>query len=172
MTIARVVLLLACLSIQLFADGGTIILQKQAGDFEITVFSKSEVIRGGSNDLSVLVQRPDRSTVMDATVLLHLERTQNTGEIMRLTGFATHGKATDKMLYATAINIPATGQWHLNVDVSSGGKHANASGVINVLAPAPPLQNYWPIVAMVPLLMIAFVINRRLRAKFRARMNS
>ncbi len=155
----------------LFADGGTVVFHKQAGDFDVTVFSKSEAVRAGTNDLSVMVQRQgDKSTVMDATVLLHLQRTNtSSGEIMRLTGIATHARATNKLLYAATVNIPSTGIWQLDADVTSGGKNALVSGEINVLPPQPPMVNYWPYVAMVPALAIAFLINRKLRAKFRAR---
>jgi hypothetical protein len=73
------------------------------------------------------------------------------------------------LLYAASINIPSTGQWRLETDVSSEGKNGIATGQMNVLPPSPPIQNYWPFVAMVPLLAIAFIINRKLREKFRAR---
>jgi hypothetical protein len=151
------------------ADGGTILFHKTAGDFDVTVFSKSEAVRAGSNDLSVVVQRRDNTTVMDATVLLRLERVQGDGQIMRLTSIATHAKATNKTLYAATVNIPSTGQWRLDADVTGGGKNGIATGEINVLAPQPPMQSYWPFVAMVPLLGIAFIVNRKLRQRFRAR---
>jgi hypothetical protein len=157
------------LSMLLAADGGTVLFHGQAGDFDVTVFSKSEAVRAGANDFSVLVQGSDHATVMNATVLLQLGRSQNSGEIMRITGIATHAKATNKMLYASTVNIPATGKWSLDVNVTSDGKNGIAAGQIYVLPPAPPIQNYWPLVLMVPLLGLAFVINRRLRARFRAR---
>lgn len=163
--------LIAMAAGMLWADGGTVLFHKSTGDFEVTVFSKSDVTRAGENDLSVMVQRPDNSTVMDATVLLRLEETQTTGEIMRVTSVATHAKATNKTLYAAMVNIPSTGRWKLEADVSSGGKHGVASGEMQVMAPLPPMQNYWPFVAMVPLMGIAFLINRKLREKFRARMS-
>lgn len=154
------------------ADGGTVLFHKPAGDFDVTVFSKSEALRAGDNDLSVMIQRLDNTLVMDATVLLRLERAQAGGEIVRLTGIATHAKATNKTLYAATVNIPSTGQWRLEADVTSGGKNSAATGQINVLPPQPPMQNYWPFVAMVPLLGIAFIINRKLRERFRARSHS
>ena len=170
MTLLRTVSSFFLLSFLLLADGGTVLFHKPAGDFDITVFSKSESVRAGENDLSVMVQRrADNSTVMDATVLLHLERAQPSGEIMRLTGIATHAKATNKLLYAATVNIPSTGVWALAADVTSGAKNGIAAGQLNVLGPVPPLQNYWPFVAMVPLLAIAFIINRKLREKFRPR---
>jgi hypothetical protein len=153
----------------LLADGGTVLFHQQTADFDVTVFSKSEAVRAGSNDLSVMVQQADHSTVMNATVLLHLELKQTSGDILRLTSIATHAKATNKILYAASVNIPATGNWHLEADVSSDGKSAVASGQIPVLPPLPPVVNYWPYVAMVPALGIAFIINRKLRERFRRR---
>lgn len=166
----RCLFFLMIVSKLLMADGGTMLFHQRAGDFDVTLFSKSEAVRAGANDLSVMVQRLDNSTVMDATVLIRLQHTQSDGEIMRITGIATHAKATNKTLYAANINIPATGQWQVDADVTSGGKNAVAIGRINVLAPQPPMQNYWPLVAMVPLLGIAFIINRKLREKMRARL--
>jgi hypothetical protein len=152
----------------LLADGGTVVFHKPAGDFDVTVFSKSEAVRAGINDLSVMVQRRDNSAVMDATVLLHLEKTQS-GQITRLTAICRHDKATNKLLYASSVNIPSTGTWRLTADVTSGGHNGMASGTIDVFAPLPPVVNYWPYVAMVPALAVAFIINRKLRARFRAR---
>jgi hypothetical protein len=160
---------LSALSIQLWADGGTVLFHKPAGDFDVTVFSKSEAARAGMNDLSVMVQRPDHSTVMDATVLLHLELHQPNGDILRLTSIASHAKATNKMLYASPVNIPATGTWNLSADITSQGKTGTAAGYLQVQPPLPPVANYWPYVAMVPALGVAFLINRKLRQRYRPR---
>jgi hypothetical protein len=162
-------LLLSLIASLAWADGGTVLFHKPAGDFDITLFSKSEAVRAGINDLSVLVQRPDHSTVMDATVLLHLEQKQTSGDILRLTAIATHAKATNKTLYAVPFNIPATGSWHLEADITSQGKTGIATGEITVLPPLPPVVNYWPYVAMVPALGVAFLINRKLRQRYRPR---
>jgi hypothetical protein len=167
--VARVLLLLALVPAFALADGGTVILHKNAGDFDVTVFSKSEAVRAGVNDLSVMVQRADHSEVMDANVLLHLETTQTDGAIARLTAIATHAKATNKLLYASSVNIPSSGKWKLEADVTSQGHNGVANGEIDVLPPQPPVANYWPYVAMVPALGVAFLINRKLREKFRAR---
>jgi hypothetical protein len=165
----RLLSLLALIATLSFADGGTVLFHKSAGDFDITVFSKSETVRAGINDLSVMVQRPDHATVMDATVLLHLKQTQSSGDITRLTAIATHAKATNKMLYAAPLNIPSTGAWILDADVTSQGKTGVATGQLQVLPPQPPVVNYWPYVAMVPALAVAFLINRKLRERYRPR---
>ena len=167
--ILRSALFLLMLSKLAMADGGTVLFHRTAGDFDITVFSKSEAAHAGINDFSVMVQGHDNNTVMEATVLVRLKQLQSDGQIMRLTGIATHKKATNKMLYGTAVNIPSTGRWQLEAEVISGGKSALATGEVNVLPPQSPMENYWPFVAMVPLLGIAFIINRKLREKFRAR---
>ena len=116
------------LSNLVWADGGTILFHKTAGDFDVTVFSKSEAVRAGSNDLSVMVQRRDNTVVMDATVLLQLKRVEADGQILRLTSIATHAKATNKTLYAATVNIPSTGRWQLDADVTAGGKNGIEPG--------------------------------------------
>ena len=51
----------------LFADGGIVQFQKQAGPFFVTVFSAPVPLRVGAADLSVMVQKADdRSEVLDA----------------------------------------------------------------------------------------------------------
>ncbi len=162
-----VVLVVGCAAV--WADGGTVLFRKAAGDFDVTVFSKSEALRAGVNDLSVMVQRADHSTVMDANVLLHLTLKQPTGEILRLTSIANHKNATNKLLYAATVNIPATGSWKVEAEVTADKKTETAGGEIQVLAPLPPAENYWPYIAMVPAVGIAFLINRKLRERFRAK---
>ena len=162
-------LLLIAATTLLYADGGAVLFHRPAGDFDVTVFSKSEALRAGLNDISVMVQRGDHTTVMNATVLLHLSQTSSTGDITRLTAIATHAKATNKLLYAAPVNIPTTGSWRLDAEVSSDGRSGQATGQLPVLNPLPPVVNYWPYVAMVPALGVAFLINRKLRERYRAK---
>ena len=157
------------LAINVWADGETILFHKQADDFDIALFSHLDAMRAGKNDVSVLIQDRGHSTVMNATVLLHLSQIRNMGEITRLTSIATHAKATNKTMYGAPLNIPATGKWNLQVEVSNNGKTVSASTEISVLPPLPPVVNYWPYVAMVPALGVAFLINRKLRERYRVK---
>ena len=155
-------LLTTCL---LWADGGKLILRQQAGPLTISVFCSPETARVGAVDLSVMVQRTqDQSSVTDADVKVRLTHSGVDG-ISDVFAPATHAKATNKLLYAAQVNLPATGTWKLAADAQSRAGSAEVAGQLVVLPPATPLQSYWPFFAVVPLLIVLFLINQRLRKK-------
>lgn len=157
------ILLLLAATQFLRADGGKIQLQKQAGPFVITLFSDPSVVRVGRVDLSVLCQKSsDQSTILDATVFLHLTKPDG-AEIVEFTLPATHGAATNKTLYAAHLDLPTAGKWKVKVDVRRGGDEASVTGDVNVLPKESLLLTYWPFFIIVPLIALLFAINRRLR---------
>ena len=165
----RDALILFVLAVQiLVADGGTILFRRASGNLDVTVLSKADKLRVGDNDISVLVQRRDKSTVLDASVLVHLTKRID-GDVTRITGIANHAKAANKLLYATTIKVPSEGRWELTTDVNAHGESISINGPIQVEPPSPPIASYWPYVAMVPLAAVAFFLNRWLRQRFRAK---
>jgi hypothetical protein len=148
-----------------FADGGTIILRKQAGPLTISVFGSPEPLRVGAGDLSVMVQKSDdNSSVLDANVKLRLSHSSSEG-ISEVFAPATHANATNKLLYAARVNLPAQGVWKLVAIVDSKLGNAEVAGEINVMPPQPPIVAYWPYFAVVPLIIVLFVINQWLKSK-------
>lgn len=157
------VLLLVAGEHLLWADGGKVQLQKQAGPFLLTLFSDPSEIRVGRVDLSVLCQKSeDKSTVLDAKVFLHLTKPGGV-EIVEFTLPATHEAATNKTLYAAHLDLPSPGKWRVKVDARRGTDEASVSGDLNVLPKEPLLVTYWPFFVIVPLIALLFAINRRLR---------
>ena len=149
----------------LLADGGTLILQKQAGPLTISIFSSPEPLRTGPGDLSVMVQRSaDKSSILDADVKLHLTQANPNG-IMEVFSPATHANATNKLLYASRVNIPAQGVWKLTATIGSKLGSAEVAGEITVLPPQPPMLKYWPYFALVPVIIVLFAINQSLKRK-------
>jgi hypothetical protein len=147
----------------LWADGGKVQLQKEAGPFLITLFSDPSEVRIGRVDLSVLCQKSgDKSTILDAKVFLHLTKPGG-AEIVEFTLPASHEAATNKTLYAAHLDLPSPGKWKVKVDVRRGGDEASVSGDLNVLPKEPLLVSYWPFFVIVPLIALLFAINRRLR---------
>jgi hypothetical protein len=145
------------------ADGGKVLLQRQAGPFLITLFSDPSVVRVGRVDLSVLCQKSgDKSTILDAKVFLHLTKPGG-AEIVEFTLPATHQAATNKTLYVSHLDLPTPGKWKVKVDASRGGDEASVTGDLNVLPKEPLLLTYWPFFLVVPLIALLFAINRRLR---------
>ncbi|MFL6464995.1 MAG: hypothetical protein ACJ73N_11375 [Bryobacteraceae bacterium] len=146
------------------ADGGTVILQKRSGPFMITLFSEPTPVRVGRADLSVMCQKAeDNSPILDAKVLLHLRRPSNSAEIIEFTLPAKHESASNKLLYAAALDLPSPGNWKVNVDVERNGILASVGGSLTVLEKQPAIVTYWPFFIIVPLVALLFAINRRLR---------
>ncbi len=159
----RLSALLVATTSSLFADGGTVQLQKQVGPFLVTVFSEPVPVRVGRVDLSVLCQQiADKSPVLDAHVLFHLRRPGG-GEILSYTLPARHSDATNKMLYAASTNLPSAGIWQLGVDIERQKTLVSTYGSLKVLDKQPPLATYWPYFVMLPLLVVLFAVNRWLR---------
>lgn len=155
--------LLFAIQSNLWADGGKVQLQTQAGPFLITVFSDPSQVRVGRVDLSVLCQKSeDKSTVLDAKVFVHLTKPGGS-EIVEFTLPATHALATNKLLYVAALDLPTPGKWRMRVDARRGEAEASVSGTLNVLEKEPILATYWPFFVIIPLFALLFAINRRLR---------
>jgi len=152
------------LAVALLADSGKVLLRKPAGPFQITLFGSPGTIRVGKADLSVLVQKASDESVPDADVKIHLTRSA-AGEIRGITVNATHAQATNKLLYAAAVDFPSTGSWQVDVEVREGAQSAEISGRLEVQPPQPPIFAYWPYLAVVPLLILLFAVNQWLKRR-------
>jgi hypothetical protein len=149
----------------LFADGGTLQLQKQSEGLLITLFSSPVPLRAGTGDLSVMVQdATDHSAILDAQVLVHVSRKVN-GEIHEVAVPATHAKATNKMLYAANVTLDAPGDWYAMLDVSMNGKTAYISGPLRELPKQARILAYWPFFLAIPVIIAFFAMNRWLKRK-------
>jgi hypothetical protein len=149
----------------LVADGGTVQFHKQAGPFDVTLFSSPVPLRAGRADLSVMVQKSvDHSTIPNATVTVHL-RKSTADNVVEVVAPATHANATNKLLYAAGLTIPNPGQWLVNVEINAAGATATASGDIHVLPPQAPVATYWGYFALIPFAILLFLFNRWLRRR-------
>ena len=148
-----------------FADGGAVLLAKQAGPYLLTLFGSPSPLRAGRADLSVLVQKAeDKSNVLDAKVALHLTKTEE-GRIVEFTVPATHDTATNKLLYAASLNVPSAGEWRIRADVRANGSEAWIESAIRVLEPEPPVLTYWPYFLVVPAVVFLFSVNQWLKRR-------
>ena len=158
-------LMLLSSALHLYGDGGRLILRNQAGPITVSVFASPDTLRVGPADLSAMVQKTqDQSAISDADVKIRLSKTTPEG-ISEVFAPATHAKATNKLLYAANIDVPAPGEWKLVVEVDSKFGRAEVAGEVKVLPPQSRLAAYWPFLAVVPLLAILFFINQWLRRK-------
>jgi hypothetical protein len=138
-----VALLAIALAGRAWADGGLVRLSQTSGPFTITVFSAPTPLRAGPIDLSLLVQRAAAGTpVLDATVSVTLRAADDPNRV--LTAVATHGQATNKLLYAALLRVPAAGRWLVEATV-------NAETVRFEMDAAPALPDaiaFWPYLAL------------------------
>ena len=78
----RVGFFLSCLFLAmartLWADGGAIQYQGDAGSFHITLFTQPPILRAGLIDITMLVQdRSNLNPILDAKVVFHLIEQEN-----------------------------------------------------------------------------------------------
>ena len=150
----------------LFADGGIVQFQKQAGSFVVTLFSAPVPLRVGAADLSVMVQKiEDRSAVLDCEVFLQLS---HPGE-PDIRVAATRAQATNKLLYAAHPLLQRSGMWHVIVEIKASGDTVRVAGDMIVLPEEAPLIAHWPYFAVLPVAVGLFVLNQWLKARRRVR---
>ncbi len=160
--LAAILLLAPAPSVQ--ANGGKLqVGNRQAGPFELTVFTDPTPIRVGTVDVSVAVQRAGTSDfVPDARVTVG---TQPLGLAAPGGTFAaTHERATNKLFYAADVILPAAGRWLIAVQVASELGEGSVS--FEVEATEPSLLDD-PLVVMLfaapPLLLILWWVARTRR---------
>jgi hypothetical protein len=147
-------------------DGGRVQLQQKADSFLITVFATPAPLRAGLVEVSVLIQSVENDQpVLDAQVQISLRSESG----MTARADARRADAKNKLLYATLVNLPESGQWQIEVEVKHGGTISKVAGFL-VVAPAWPLfLSYWRWLVLPPFAIALFILNQRLRSQMSAR---
>ncbi|MEO8605322.1 MAG: hypothetical protein ABI629_22320 [bacterium] len=121
------------------ADGGVVRVSQVSGPLRLTVFSAPTPLRAGAIDLSVLVQTSDDdATVLDATVAVAVYRTDDPQHALHTA--ATHDAATNKLLYAALLTLPAPGQWTVEVTAN----RETVRFAMDADAALPDAVTFWP----------------------------
>ena len=167
-------------------DGGVMLLHEARGAFLVTVFVSPEVARGGLTDLSVLVQSSTSGDVLlDADVGLAVAPPKGlantpSGEfcgassapavsqlpdVSQLQGTvsATRERASNKLLYAAALNLNSKGDWRLHVFVSRSADNAQFDCLIPVTQTSANAPGFWSCLLIPPIAIAGFAINQKLR---------
>jgi hypothetical protein len=182
------VLTLTALALPVFADGGAVLLREASGPFLVTVFTTPATPQAGLVDVSVLVQSNDTGeALLDAELGLQFVSPPGAevagremfctpeGTQIRAVGTgdgatpreipATRKRATNKLLYAATVNLPASGLWQMRVRVGRGPVEAKVNCALPVAVSATGFANLWPFIAT-PLLMIGvFTCHQRLKER-------
>jgi len=148
-------------------DGGKVQFQRQAGVFNITLFSAPSTVRAGRTDFSVMVQNTaNQSPILDADVRLHFTQ-RNAGSIASVSAPARHDQATNKLLYAAQIDLNSTGRWRVEISVQTKQDSALVTGDLDVQPPEPPLLAHWPYFVALPVVALLFALNQLLKRRRR-----
>jgi cytochrome c oxidase assembly factor CtaG len=132
--------------------GGEVRLMEKAGPFLITVFSDPTPLRVGPVDLSVLVQDGDSGRpILDAEVTVRLQE-RGTGGPPIITQ-ATRQNATNKLLYAALVNLPAPGLWELQVTAQYQAHAADVACMVTAAQPRSMPRSWWLYAALLSVMI-------------------
>lgn len=152
------------------ADGGQVRVMERRGDYQLTVFTSPNPLRAGSVDVSVLVQDAKTGLPMpDVTVAVELKSPDKSLPPIRAA--ATTDAATNKLLRAALVELPAPGRWDVRVECTTAHDQ-NPIEVFFAMDAGPPLPRWlsvwpwftWPIAAV-----LLFAIHRMLVARRQTR---
>ena len=127
----------------LLADGGTVRLSQQQGNYQIAVLTMPTPLRAGPIDISVLVQNAGtHELVLDGQVGLKLTpRGHAGGSISQL---ATAEAATNKLFRAANFELEGAGWWDVDVSIDGPLGNADARVELQVAEPLPAWQAMCP----------------------------
>jgi len=146
-----VLIIFACCCRGALGDGGTVQLSEVRGDIRATVFTSPNPLRAGPVDISVMLQNSNSGTIVeDAQTFVRITSDASTATIA---AEATRAAATNKLMLAAVVNIPAPGVWHVRLETLLGAQRETLSFTMNVGPPQPRwtaewLSLGWPIVAV------------------------
>lgn len=166
-----------------WADGGTIRFQEDAGTFHVTVFTLPPVLAAGTVDVTVLVQdRSNLSPLLNAYITFDLIAESGPARQSAawlppacamnpppsLTGIpATPGHGENRLLYGAYVQIPYSGSWKLKINIRHDGEDESVATLLPVTPAAAPALAYWQLFILPPLCALGFIVNRSARRRAR-----
>jgi hypothetical protein len=160
----------------IYADGGRVLAEKQAGAYRVVLFGNPSPLRAGPVDLSLFLEQAEKSgPVLDAVVSLRLNKlSRPTPELAWKEGgcvtpgqavSASQGHAGNGLLYSALLGIPEPGLWELGVSISREGKTDLVSFELPVDRALPPMLTWWPVVALMPLGILLYIWRGHLKKR-------
>ncbi len=135
--------------------GGDVRLMEKAGPFLITVFSDPTPLRVGPVDISVMVQEGDSGRpILEAEVTVRLQQYGAGGS--PIIAWATRQNATNKLLYSTLVDLPASGLWELQVTAQHQAQTVDVVCMVTAALPWSMPRSWW-LYAVLPSAMIGGV---------------
>ena len=152
------------------ADGGQIRLSEQHGNHQITVFTSPTPLRAGPIDLSVLLQdTTTNQTISDASVTIELISANKS--LPPIHAAATTAAATNKLLQAALVDLPAPGPWQVRVECipATNQKPIVTAFTIEAAPPLPRWLSVWPWFTWPFAAVLIFAVHRTLVARRQSR---
>ena len=143
------------------ADGGTVQMVERQGDYQISIFTSPNPLRAGPIDVSVLVQNAETGqTIGDTHIALRL--TAREMPRTSLLAVATSTAATNKLMQAALVDLPAAGRWDVNVDCTTNDGTTQMQFAMEALPPLPRWLTVWPWFTWHFAVVMLFAVHRRL----------
>jgi len=160
---ARLAWLLLVTSTYLNADGGMVLLHKEAAPFVNTVFASPSPPHASTVDMSVLVESSETlEAILDADVQFEFTKS---GSQVRVR--ATRDQSQNKLLYAASVRLEDPGDWSYTVAVRVSSAPIKVTGTMEVAAEQPKLEAYWSYLALPFLCLAIFALHQWLRGRKR-----
>jgi hypothetical protein len=142
------------------ADGGAIRLRERAGNYQIAVFTSPTPFRAGPVDVSVLVQdAASRDLALEARVTIRLTAQ---GARQTLEYACTTDAATNKLFKAAVFQLPAAGQWDVEVVVDGPHGQTGVRFDVDAAEQLPRWFELWPWFTWPAIVVALFSIHQAL----------
>ncbi|MEW6270166.1 MAG: hypothetical protein AB1689_12810 [Thermodesulfobacteriota bacterium] len=145
------------------ADGGLVRARSEDGHLVLTLLTSPTPLRVGSADVSVLVQDGRGVPLLDAEVVVRLEPGDGTGAAVDVP--LTRAAATNGLLQAASLPLPAAGRFRLTALARRGDDRASAAAEVEVAPPAPALRALAAPLALPPLAVALYAVHQHLRRR-------
>jgi hypothetical protein len=151
--------LILCPSSFLWADGGTVRLAEQNGNYRLTVFTSPTPVRSGPVDVSVLVQEAETGELASGVHVTIQAEPRDSGGVA-IDRLATTEAATNKLYYAAAIDLPEPGWYSVEVSIDGPRGKAVAHFEMEAADPLPSWLAVWSWVAWPGLAILLFGVHQ------------
>jgi hypothetical protein len=135
------------------ADGGTIRLSEEKGNYRITAFTSPTPLRAGPVDISVLVQNAATGDLA-AGVEVHINLARQGSGGIAIDRLATTQAATNKLYYAANFDLPEPGLYSVNLSIDGVLGKVQTGFEVEAAQPLPSWLTMlpwigWPVFAIV-----------------------
>lgn len=172
------IFLLLASALSLFADGGIPVGQIERDGLRVTVFAAPVPLRAGPLDVTFLVQEiPSNQPVTDATISVATQKlSPPSPNPVRLPAWcravapgsllpATTDHSGNRLLQGLYIPLNEPGRWEIKILVTRGPDSFSAPLTLEVADPVEPLEQWWPLIALVPLCVVIYIWHARLAGR-------